>query len=368
MSLGQIISGLYLTTKLAMASPDTAVVAQNTAIYADTTKTEQVTKAKEQDNSKVANPFNIKLETGLSNVGAHPVKFQRGQISNKDFELKYDFNGAGKDVARLTVNLPNKMSVAFYNIGNMDGKDYAYWEASKVLKVGNNSTMLFDGGTGIGKGREPEYFLIANIKNDKLFVEGAIYEKASRLKDLDKSIFALAAYDFGHEYLGVGKNRNTLVGVAGVKDFKDVGMITYALYDKETKGWTISSQTAVGDVNQKFFSKDNFDFVTEYFAIPVFFPTHFTPQVTKGDYSIKINGTGLPGKTELEAKLGFRNEIVSVSAGVNTLNENGKTDVGAVIELYKPFKLFGADCYGEAKYNTRSGDITGYIGVNFNQK
>ncbi|MFA6073125.1 MAG: hypothetical protein WC758_03360 [Candidatus Woesearchaeota archaeon] len=364
MSLGQIITEAAMIAKLAFASPDTIAVEQNNVQVIDTTKTTIVASPKINDYSNTANPFNINLETGITSVEDHPVKFQRVQLSNKDFEIKYDFNSVGKDVTKLKFNLPKNFNFALYDVGDLNGKDVMYFEASKVLKFKNNSSVLLDGGMGASKGSEIEYFLIANFKNDKLFFEGAIYETASKLKDLDKSIYALAAYDFGHAYVGAGKNKNTLVGVAGVKNFKDLGMITFVLYDKETKGWSFISQTAVGNTNQNFFTKNTFDFVTEYFSIPSFFPTHFTPQVTKGDYSLKVNGAGTSKKTELEGKFGWNNKIVPISVGVNTLNENGETNLGAVVELYKPFHTKnGMSGYVEMKYNTRSKAATAYVGI-----
>lgn len=369
MSIGQIITEAAAVVKLATMSPDTVAVEQKYIESIDTTKTEQVVQQKVQDTSKIANPFNINLETAIVNPDNQMINFQRIQIGNKDVEFKYDFNGKKNDVARLKVNLPKDIGLALYNVGDLNGKDMVYWEAWKTIKTGDKSSVLVDIGTGAGKGREPEYFAIVNFKNNKLFVEGAIYEAASRLGKIDKSIYGLAAYDFGHAYIGAGKNTNTLVGITGLKGFKDVGMLTFALYDKETKGWSFISQTAAGNVNQSFFSKDNFDFVTEYFAIPAFFPTHFSPQVTKGKYTLKVNGSGKSGKTELEGKLGWNNKILPIAAGVNTLNEQGKTEVGAVVEIYKPFKLKnGVSGAVEAKYNTRSKAATAYLTLKYHQR
>ncbi|MGV8161874.1 MAG: hypothetical protein ACP5N2_00900 [Candidatus Nanoarchaeia archaeon] len=371
MSLGQIIAEATMIARLIAASPDTTTVEQKYVGLVDSTKTEIVAVQKVQDSCKTLNPININLETGLLNPDNHLVNFQRVEIGNKDVSIKYDFNGKKSDVGKINIALPKDAGLALYKIGDWDGKDIFYWEAFKTIKVGDKSTMLFDIGTGAGKGREPEYFAIVNVKNNKLFVEGAIYAPASGLGDLDKSIYGLVAYDFGHAYLGLGKNTNTLVGVTGVKGFKDVGMLTLMLYDKETKGWSFISQTAAGNVNQGFFSKDNFDFVTELFAIPAFFPVHFSPQVTKGTYSIKINGAGNIDKAELEGKIGAYIKALGggVSAGVNTLNKHGKTEVGGVVEVYKPFKLKnGISGSVEAKYNTRSKAASAYLTLRYNQR
>ena len=330
----------------------------------DTLATQQIA----QDSSKIeiiqdAPKLKLNLETGASNIFAQPIQYQRITLGNDNFELKYDFNKQGKDIGRLKVNLPSHTGLALYKQGEWDGQDKFFLEGWKSIPGETN--FLIDAGLGYGKTTEPQYFAIGKATNKNIFLELGIFETGKNLTDFHNSIYAGAGYDFGNAYLGGGRHHDQLVGVTGIKGFEDFGNLTYGLYNTKTDNWSFKSQTAINNANQGFFSKDLLDFVVEYFAVPSFFPTHFTPQMTKGDLTLKFQGAGNPTQTELEAMIGVDNEILPFGIGVNTLSTNGERKTGVAIEAFKGFDLLGIKGSVEGRYNARTGDITGYLMMNY---
>lgn len=349
---------------LSLVQPDTTALdqirldAERNYLMNQGTKTEQV----------LSTPISIHTETGKN---PKEINFQRIQISNKDFEIKYDQNKDKNDVAKITINTPNKTGFAAYKLGDGLSEDNFYVEGWKAFDLGKN-TALIDGGFGLGKTIKPVYYGIVNIKNDKLFLEAALYNEGSKLLDMDKSFYGLAAYDFGNAYFGIGNKKGEHVALMGIKDFKDIGHISMLTYDPKTKKFWTKSMTGIGNVDKGFYSKGLFDAALEYFAIPAFFPLHFSPETSKGDYVLTLFGVGDDKSQEIEAQVGFRNKIVEVGTGINTLTQDGKTESGLVVELNKPFEnILGIEKLNgnaEARYNTRTQSVEGYLQLNYQIK
>ncbi|PIN80914.1 hypothetical protein COV13_02820, partial [Candidatus Woesearchaeota archaeon CG10_big_fil_rev_8_21_14_0_10_32_9] len=62
---------------------------------------------------------------------------------------------------------------------------------------------------------------------------------------------------------------------------------------------------------------------------------------------------------------GVDNEILPFGIGVNTLSKNGERKTGVAIEAFKGFDLLGIKGSVEGRYNARTGDITGYLMMNY---
>lgn len=352
MSLATLTGTLHLMKALS-GQPDVAVLQDTAYAQNDSVKTEVVEEK----------PFKLTLENSPGNTTDQALQFQRIKLMNDNFGVEYDFNKTKNDIARISLKDKN-IGLNLYNVGNLDGKDIAYWEAWKEFNEGKNS-FLIDVGTGHGKTTLPQYFVIGRMSNDKTFLEAGIFNESDKLFQPDKSLYGYAGYDFGDAYVGVGKNPDKYVGIAGIKGFEDLGNLTYALYNPETKSWNIKSQTSFKNANQKFFNKELFDYAGELFSVPPFFPVHFSPVMTKGDVTMKLMGNGDDKKTELEAMVGIDNAIIPFGIGVNNLSKDGKNNTNFALELYKGFKAAGLDGYIEARYNARTGDINGYIVLNY---
>lgn len=361
--IGNLLASVLMAYTLSTATPAVASSTQDQK----TDSTEMVVSNLEK--SKISKPT-INLESALNSQKSF-LPFRRVDVQTDFVNLKYDFNKSGDDVLLTTLKLPKSFALSAYAVGDFSGSNVHYLEAIKSLSI-KDADLTFVSGAGFGKNIELEVYGIGIFKNKDWFAELALYESVSNLKNLNESVYVAVGKDFKHSYLGLGKAKDKLVGVTGIKGFKDFGALHVNTYDHKSGDWMFVSQAALGDVNQGFFSKKLFDFVTEYFTIPQFFPVHFTPQVTKGTYSLKLNGKGNKISSELEGKIGWNNKVLPVSAGVNVLRTeaiNGmdaKQQAGLVVELYKDVEVSKLKSFFEVKYNTRTNAVTAFVGVRYN--
>lgn len=363
MNLGTIITEIATVAQIATASPDSTSVEQKAKEYLETSKakTEQVTvQEPEKINlEKTANPFNVSTETKILSGNDNVLNFQRTEIKNDNLVIKHDYNLNNDDVLMVQANLPRDIGVAGYNQGDWQNNNMFYLEGWKTLKLGGTDLMLLGGG-GAGKDKETQAYALGKFSKENLFGVFAYFNNVSDFSNLDESTYGFLGYDFGKAYVGAGKASTELMGFLGLKDNPDLGGFVFGKYDRKTDGWMFVSQAAAQETDESFFSKGMFDFIGQYFAIPSFFPVNFTPQTTKGTYSVKVQGAGVPGRSELEGKVGWNNNILPVSAGVNALStknpgEQRRTEYGPVIEVYKPIQLGNnRTLQVEAKYNFRN--------------
>ena len=339
--------------KALSGQPDVALLQDSAITQNDSTKTEVM----------VGNPYKLTLESAPANNTDKAVNFQRIKLMGDHFGIEYDFNGTKNDIGRISLKDKN-IGLNLYKGGDWSGEDILYSEAWKTLQSGKNS-FLIDVGMGHGNKTKPQYFFIGNVVNDKLFLEAGLFAEGDKFFEPSESFYGYAGFDFDKVYAGVGKNPSQYVGVAGIKGFEDLGNLTYALYNPETKTWNVKSQTSFKNANQNFFNKGLFDYAGELFSVPPFFPPHFSPVMTKGDVTMKLMGNGDSKQTELEALVGVDNAILPFAVGVNNLSKGGLNNTNFALELYKGFKGKGFDGYVEARYNARTGDITGYVVLNY---
>ncbi|MGV8150523.1 MAG: hypothetical protein ACP5NV_02225 [Candidatus Woesearchaeota archaeon] len=352
MSLATLTSGFYLAKALS-GQPDVAVLNDSVATQNDSAKTEVM----------VENPHELTWELAPANNTEKLVNFQKIKLVNNNFGLEYDLKGTKTDVLKLSFKEKN-IGLNLYKTGDWTRDDAYYWEAWKTFESANN-TFLIDVGTGHGKKTLPQYFVIGKITNNKIILEAGLFQTAENFFNVDTSFYGYGAYDQGKVYVGVGKNPTQNVGIFGIKGFDDFGNFTYVLNNPKTKSWNIKSQTCFVNANQGFFNKKLFDFAGELFAVPGFPDVHLGPLVTKGGFTLKVAAIGDPKKTELEAMIGVDNAVLPFAVGVNNLYENRQNNSNFTIELYKVFDGKGYNASVEGKYNARTGDMTGYIKMNY---
>lgn len=361
MNIGNLITEIATVAQIATTNPDTTLI-DNKPIEINKQKIEQIKSDIIIDPKETANPWNINLETRINENIDYPIGFQRVHIHNKKTSFKYDHNQNQNDVLQIAINLPKNFGIAFYNSGDWNKQNMFYFEASKKINFGDNIDLNINAMGGKGKNQESELFTSANLKTNNLFAIVALYDVISDLGKLNQSIYGGLGYDFNKSYLGLGKNQNRFMATTGVKGLDDFGAMSLFLYDVKSNNWSFVTQAALNNINQSFFHEDLFDFITGYFSLPNFFPKHFTPQTNKGDYSIKFNGRGEPRTREIEGKLGYYNEIIPFSFGINSLNKNGIKEHGLVVEINKLLKFSnGLKIHAEAKYNFRDNSFGAYF-------
>ena len=323
-------------------------------------------------------PVSISTETSIvenriENKNTFGIPMQRVEINTEPVVVKYDsyFNLKGKnpdDVASIFFNkVYNKkdlsLDLGVLNVGNFNGKDELFFDVLATKKVNKTEATLEVGKSTreIAASRE---WVIVYFRNPKISADAGYFAQGSTFNTNTKiQKYAWLGYHDNHKYIALGNEIDRTWGFFGVKGYSDFGTFTLGKYDRNTGDVWIKSQTAVGDVNQKFYCTELFDVAASYFVVPAFHTKHFSPLSTKGDVALKLEykKNGTTKTQETEAMIGTNKTPIQIGLGINTEYKDNSSTSNAVVELYKEFKIGKIDGSAECRYNNRTEDVAGYL-------
>ena len=323
-------------------------------------------------------PIKVLTETSISaNKTGSGIPMPRTAINTGQFSFKNDtyFNFKGKNPNDVTSLFYNKnydkknlsLDLGILNVGNFDGKDEIFFDAS-ITKKQDNKNITLEIGKSIKKDCESREWAIVYLRNPKIsgdigyFAQGPTFKKNTEILK-----YAWLGYHNNHTYVALGNEIDRTWGFVGVKGYSDFGTFTLGKYDRQNGDVWIKSQTAIGDVNQKFYCTELFDVASSYFVVPAFHTKHFSPLSTKGDVALKVEykKNGTTNVQESEIMIGTNKTPIQLSVGINTEYTSDATTSNAVIEAYKEFKIGKCDGSIEAKYNNRTEDLTAYLTLKY---
>lgn len=298
--------------------------------------------------SYTLNAQSIKNEAAFD---GQELTFDRKEISVDGWTITYDWYKSKDDVSSVTLGNDTDFG-GIYKIGDT-GKNDLYW--GYYWKKFNSGEFTFevDGGLGLQHNNKPTYFIRGDVKNDDFSLEATWFgQELNR-----ESFFGYVGWNTDNTFVSIGTAGKRLMSVSELKGFEDFGMFNYALYNPDTKVWTAKSQIALSDANQGFFTRDLVDLTSELFSTGTFHAVHFSPVMTKGEWTVKAYGHGDENETELEGMIGYANPLLDVGIGVNHKRNN----LRAVIEAYKGVKWGDLGVHAEVRYIPSTDDVSGYV-------
>jgi hypothetical protein len=308
------------------------------------------------------------------------IPTNRLEIKNPAIGIKYDHkvdrinNKKINDV--FGIFFPNIINQKTFNLsggliklGDWDKKDQLIFDVSAQKKL-RSLTIDLEIGRTIGVETKPWDFVLGRITHRFFTVEGGILSPDYLFAPSYKKNYSWIAYHPKNFFLAVGNEVSRNWFMAGTKQYKNFGNFTFANYDRDNGNFWFRSQFGFQNVNQKFFSQENYIVAASYLIVPPFFYKHFSPMSTKGKYALKFDGkkTGAFEAYEVSAGRQFGN-YGQMAAGLNkTLNklegENNKK-IGLVLEYYREFSLEKFKASAEFRYEQLSSRLSGYIVLSY---
>lgn len=320
-------------------------------------------------------PTKIAAETSIvSNKDMDGILMQRLETGNDAWTFKYDYHPKlGFDTKPVNAGMLslNKLydkkdftiGIEGFQVGNFNGKDTWFVDAWGTKKYKDLSFML-DLGLGFPSDGYVQTYAIATFKHPKTTISGAFY----KVDPEEMRYYGYAAYHDHNIYGVIGNKINTGFAMAGIYDLEHFGSLTFGTFDRKSGNIWIKSQTAVGEVNNGFYSVQTFDLASDILSMPMFLPVHLNPLSTKGDYALKLEYKRSADKKTHETEMMVSTDkipFIQLGVGLNTEYSCGRSISDVAIEVFKEqaFKVAGKDMkYSiESRYNNRTHELTGYI-------
>lgn len=302
----------------------------------------------------------VNLESTIkANGSGDLLSVQRIEVINPAFTLKYDYKANGGDV--LGIILPNIWSNSKSNLSGMiiktgDGnsRDQFAFDAIINTKFGK-LTALFDAMHIANSYKDPWDFIGTRLSYGNFTVEAylATEHQDSRGRMQSKAYYAWVAYHPEHAFIALGKQERQYWGYIGTKELERFGSFAFMNYQPETKNFWFKSQTGFGEINHKFFCQDNYVVATSYLTITPFYYLHFSPIITKGTVTLKIEGRQTAGIQNYEVMLGKQlgNNSFGFATGINSQYYKNDLNLSPSFELYKSWKNKLGQCIVELRYD-----------------
>lgn len=299
------------------------------------------------------------------------IPLNRLEIQNPLFNIKYDYKV--DLISGTTVNdvfgifFPKIISKkgftlggALIKLGDWDQKDQLIIDLtlSKKTKYFNFYLEL---GRAIGVKNQPWDFILSRISHRLFTIEGGILSPDPLFSPSQKKLYGWIAYHPEHVFIAVGNEISRDWFLFGTKKYKNFGNISFCNYDRDNGNFWFRSQFGFKNVNQKFYSQENYLVATSYLVVPPFFYKHFSPMSTKGLYALKFDGKRIGKLETYEVSFGRQfGKYGQVCVGIN--NENFLPNrVGWIAEYYKEFSLKNFQAIVELRYEQLVGRFYGYI-------
>lgn len=286
------------------------------------------------------------------------LSVQRVEVKNSTFTLKYDYKAKGSDVLGIIIPKIWSNSTSSLNgmiVKNGDGNnDQFIFDVWGNKKFGKLTTML-EIGRIVSSTSEPRDIIGTRLSYSDFTAETYVVTKHQINQGLTKNdlYYAWIAYHPNKAFIALGKQDKQYWGYAGTKGFSRFGNFTFVNYQPETKNFWFKSQTAFGEINQNFFCQENYILATSYLTVPLFYYLHFSPIVTKGPLTIKVEGRQTAGLQNYEVMLGKQlgNNSFGFAVGVNSEYNKNVLNLSPSFELYKSWKNNLGQCIVELRYD-----------------
>ena len=319
--------------------------------------------------------MSVKTETSILENDQGKIYFpiNRVKISENLFNFTYDYYADGDDICGLAFpKILAKIIDSTMNIGSIliklgdgDRKDIFTLDAW-ISKQFPKLYLSLEAGRMMGLETKPDDYIISQIGIKYFTLKGGVLTEGSIGNSSSAKYYGWLAFHANHFYTSIGNEdvRNWLT--VGIKGFKNMGIYSYAKYNRKSEDYCFSSIVAIKEINQKFFSQENFQFASNYFNLPAFFFTHFSPVSTKGEYSLRFDHSKKEKVVEERIIIGKQfGNIIQIALGANGKRENKKWHLAPVIEMYKPISFKEIKINIEAKYNFLNEELNIYLTTQF---
>lgn len=323
-------------------------------------------------NQAISQSVNLESTIKVDKTGTL-LSVQRIEVTNPIFTLKYDYKANGNDVLgiifpKIYSNSTSSLSGAIVKIGDGKSNDQFavdLWENKKFGKL----TSLIEAGRVFSKTSLPWDFIGTRLSYGNFTAEAYVVAKHpinQRFKKTD-NYCAWIAYHTKYTFTAFGKQDKQYWGYAGTKGLSRFGNFTFVNYQPETNNFWFKSQTAFGEINQKFFCQENYILATSYLTVPLFYYLHFSPIVTKGPLTIKIEGRRTNGVQNYEAMMGKQlgNNLFGFATGINSEYNESNLNLAPSFELYKSWKNKLGQCIIELRYDQLYKICSAYLVVKY---
>ena len=287
------------------------------------------------------------------------LSIQKVEVKNSTFTLKYDYKANGSDVLGIIIpkiwsNSTSSLSGMIVKNGDGTSKDQFAFDVWGNKKFGKLAVML-EAGRIVSPASKPWDFIGTRLAHGNFTAEAYIIAKHPMNQRLTKDdlYYAWIAYHPNHAFVALGKQDRQYWGYAGTKGLSRFGNFTFVNYQPETKNFWFKSQTAFGEINQKFFCQENYILATSYLTVPLFYYLHFSPIVTKGTLTIKVEGRQTAGLQNYEVMMGkqLSNNLFGFAVGINSEYNKVDLNLSPSFELYKSWKNNIGQCIVELRYD-----------------
>lgn len=287
------------------------------------------------------------------------LSVQRIEINNSIFTLKYDYKANNSDV--LGIIIPKIWSNSTSNIGAMivsnkdeNSKDQLIFDVWSKKRFGKLATTL-EVGRIVNFSRNSYNYFGTRLSYGNLSTEIYVMPKHSINGGLTKntSYYAWLAFHPKHTFVALGKQDKQYWAYGGTKGLDHFGNFTLVNYQPETKNFWFKSQTAFGEINKNFFCQENYILAASYLTVPTFFYIHFSPIVTKGSLTLKVEGRRTGNVQNYEVMMGKQldNDLFGFAIGINSECCKTSCNLAPSFELYKSWKNSMGQCIVELRYD-----------------
>jgi len=300
------------------------------------------------------------------------LSVQRTEIITPYFNLKYDYKSNGNDVIGVVIpkiwsDSTSSLSGAIVKIGDGNSNDQFALDLWGNKKFGKLTTMI-EFGRLVSRTDKPWDFAGTRLAYGNFTAEAYVVAHHPINQRLTKNdvYYAWIAYHSKHTFVALGKQDKQYWGYAGTKGLSRFGNFTFINYQPETKNFWFKSQSGFGEINQKFFCQDNYILATSYLTVPLFYYLHFSPIVTKGTYTLKVEGRKTANIQNYEVMLGRQlgNSSLGFAAGINSECDKNLS-LAPSFELYKSWKNTFGQCIVELRYDQLYKVLSAYLVVRY---
>ncbi len=306
------------------------------------------------------------------------IPLNRIEVSNQKFSLKYDYkvdlvkNTRVNDV--FGIFLPKFIDKKSFNfgaglikLGDGDRGDQTIIDLAAQKKF-RSLIIDLEVGRAFSVETKPWDFVVARASHKLFTTEGGILSPDPLYANSQKKLYGWVAFHPEHYFVAVGNEISRDWVVFGTKKFGDFGNLTIANYDRDNGNFWFRSQFGFVDVNQKFYSQENYVISSSYLIVPPFFYKHFSPMSTKGKYAFKFDGRRVNKFDVYEVSFGRQfGKYGQVAIGMT--NENfHKERVGLLLEYYKEFTLKDFKVSTEFRYEQLTNKFYGFVTLNYLMK
>ncbi|HZJ41717.1 MAG TPA: hypothetical protein VFD51_01750 [Patescibacteria group bacterium] len=309
-------------------------------------------------NQMVGQSVNLESTIKVDKTGTL-LSTQRVEVKNSTFTLKFDYKANGNDVLGIIIpkiwsNSTSSLSGMIVKIGDGNSNDQFAFDIWGNRKFGKLATML-EIRRIVSPANKPWNFIGTRLSYGNFTAEAYAVSKyqGNQGKTKKGPYYSWIAYHPSHAFVAIGKQDRQYGGYAGTKGLSRFGNFTFVNYQPDTKNFWFKSQTAFGNINQKFFCQETYILATSYLTVPLFYYIHFSPIVTKGTLTLKVEGRQTAGFQNYEVMMGkqLNNNLFGFAVGINSEYNKDDLNLSPSFELYKSWKNNIGQCIIELRYD-----------------